>query len=143
MVTNEFDLQVFLPYLLNQAAEASSLEFQGYYKSRYAMLRTEWRVMFHLGHYGAMTAKEICDRAKIHKTKISRGVKALENKRFLNRSSVQKDRRQEILTLTGAGFEAYQDLSGAAQRFDSKLAENLGAEEVEQLRQSLLKIAKL
>jgi len=50
-----FDLQDFLPYLLNQAADASSLGFQKYYKDRYGMLRTEWRVLFHLGRYGAMT----------------------------------------------------------------------------------------
>ena len=35
---SDFDLQDFLPYLLNQAAEASSLEFQQLYKDRYGML---------------------------------------------------------------------------------------------------------
>ena len=35
-----FDLWQFLPYLLNQAAEASSLEFQQVYKERYGLLRT-------------------------------------------------------------------------------------------------------
>ena len=38
------ELTHFLPYLLNQAAEASSLAFQRTYKDRYGMLRTEWRV---------------------------------------------------------------------------------------------------
>ncbi len=35
-----FDLRLFLPYLLNQAAEASSLAFQQVYKNRYGMLRS-------------------------------------------------------------------------------------------------------
>ena len=52
METDEFQLQQFLPYLLNQAAEVSSLEFQQIYKDRYGMLRTEWRVLFHLCLYG-------------------------------------------------------------------------------------------
>ena len=69
---DDFALQDFLPYLLNRAAEESSLGFQKHYKNRYGMLRTEWRVLFHLGNYGEMTAKEIGSRAKIHKTKISR-----------------------------------------------------------------------
>jgi hypothetical protein len=43
---DDFDLQLFLPYLLNQAAEDSSLSFQRVYKDRYGMLRTEWRVLF-------------------------------------------------------------------------------------------------
>ena len=72
------ELQNFLPYLLNQAAKASSLKFQQIYKERYGMLRTEWRVLFHLGAYGELTAKEISDRRQIHKTKISRSVNALE-----------------------------------------------------------------
>ena len=69
--SNNFDLQAFLPYLLNQAAEQSSLAFQRSYKNRYNMLRTEWRVMFHLGLFGTMTARDIGVRGKIHKTKIS------------------------------------------------------------------------
>ena len=43
---DDFDLQDFLPYLLNQAAEASSLSFQHVYKSRYGMLRTDWRAVY-------------------------------------------------------------------------------------------------
>ena len=56
---DDFALQDFLPYLLNRAAEESSLGFQKHYKNRYGMLRSEWRVLFHLGNYGQMTAKEI------------------------------------------------------------------------------------
>ncbi|HAC50641.1 MAG TPA: MarR family transcriptional regulator, partial [Sulfitobacter sp.] len=78
---DDFQLQYFLPYLLNQAAEASSLEFQQIYKSRYGMLRTEWRVLFHLGLYGQLTASEIGQRARMHKTKISRAVHRLTERR--------------------------------------------------------------
>ena len=80
---DDFDLQNFLPYLLNQAAEESSLAFQQVYKDRYGMLRTEWRVLFHLGLYGRLTAKDIGARSKMHKTKISRAVQRLEERRFL------------------------------------------------------------
>jgi len=66
--SDDFDLQLFLPYPLNQAAEDSSLSFQRVYKDRYGMLRTEWRVLFHLGIFGQMTARDISVRAKIHKT---------------------------------------------------------------------------
>ena len=57
MPQDSFDLTDFVPYLLNQAAEQSSLGFQRYYKGRYGMLRTEWRVLFHLGRYGDQTAR--------------------------------------------------------------------------------------
>jgi hypothetical protein len=48
----EFELSDFTPYLLNAAAEAQSLRFSRVYKDSYGMLRTEWRVLFHLGRYG-------------------------------------------------------------------------------------------
>lgn len=140
---DEFDLQDFLPYLLNQAAEASSLGFQSYYKAKYGMLQTEWRVVFHLGRYGEMTAKQICQRAQIHKTKISRAVSALEAKRFLTRTEDEKDRRQEALKLTETGTRAYRDLRQEASRFDQYLARDIPAADIDALKRCLRQISGL
>ena len=137
----QFDLLHFLPYMLNQAAEAASLEFQRVYKKRYGMLRTEWRVLFHLGRYGELTAKDISERARIHKTKISRAVKALEDRRFLVRREDQDDRRIELLTLTRAGTAAYVDLKAVAAEYDQRLASQFSAEEQAILRLCLKKLA--
>lgn len=138
---HEFDLQNFLPYLLNQAAEESSLAFQQVYKDRYGMLRTEWRVLFHLGIYGRMTAKEIGQRSKMHKTKISRAVARLGERRFLTREQDERDRRLEYLELTNLGLTAYRDLLGVAQTYDAKLSAGLSAEEDAVLRRALRKLA--
>jgi DNA-binding MarR family transcriptional regulator len=136
-----FDLQEFLPYLLNQAAEASSLSFQQTYKDRYGMLRTEWRVLFHLGIYGEMTAKDIGTRAKIHKTKISRAVQGLEQRRFLTRTKDDDDRRVEKLTLTKQGQAAYVDLRGVAVAYDQDLAAGFAPEDIGVLRRLLKQLA--
>ena len=138
-----FDLRDFLPYLLAQAADASSLEFQKYYKARYGMLRTEWRVLFHLGRYGAMTAKDICGRARVHKTKVSRAVSALGEKRFLTRKELSQDRRHETLSLTTAGRAAYQDLTIEARRFDAQMMAGFSSADQKVLRRCLIKIAGL
>lgn len=138
---DDFDLVDFLPYLLNQAADASSLDFEGYYKDRYGMLRTEWRVLFHLGRYGKMTAKGICERARIHKTKVSRAVGALETKRFLKRAELADDRRHEELRLTPTGQAAYADLRTAAGRFDTALVAKISDEDQAMLRRCLSQIA--
>jgi hypothetical protein len=45
------------------------------------MLRTEWRVPFHLGRYAVMTATESGACASIHKTRISPAFAAVEQKR--------------------------------------------------------------
>lgn len=143
MVENdEFDLQDFLPYLLNQAAEESSLAFQKIYKDRYGMLRTDWRVLFHLGIYGEMTAKEIGLRASIHKTKISRSVQRLAEKRFLQRTRDSADRRSEKLVLTAAGEAAYRDLRSVAQEYDAQLLASFSEEDAVALRRMLRRLAK-
>ena len=141
MADGDFQLQHFLPYLLNQAAEASSLEFQQIYKSRYGMLRTEWRVLFHLGLYGQLTASEIGQRARMHKTKISRAVHRLTERRFVIRSRDPEDRRVEHLSLTRQGQAAYDDLRAVAQRYNAALMDALDPAEAAVLRRALLKLS--
>tara|TARA_R110002049_G_scaffold1780_2_gene13536 strand:- start:1786 stop:2220 length:435 start_codon:yes stop_codon:yes gene_type:complete len=135
-----FEIGTFLPYLLNQAGEAAGQEFQRYYKDRYGMLRSEWRVLFHLGRFGDLTARQICDRARLHKTKTSRAVAALERRRFLKRAVMAQDRRQEQLSLTAAGQAAYKDLAGIAAAFDARLMAQFSAQEQKTLRACLQRL---
>lgn len=141
MADDDFQLQYFLPYLLSQAAEASSLEFQQIYKSRYGMLRTEWRVLFHLGLYGQLTASEIGQRARMHKTKISRAVHRMTERRFVTRTRDDGDRRVEHLSLTRQGQAAYDDLRAVAQRYNAALMDTLDPAEAAVLRRALLKLS--
>ncbi len=141
MENDSFELQDFLPYLLNQAAEAASLSFQRVYRDRFGMLRTEWRVLFHLGLYGRMTATDIGQRSRMHKTKISRAVTALESKRFLTRARDDADRRNEFLSLTMAGEAAYRDLSAIARAHDAALVAGLSADQAAVLRVALKRLA--
>ena len=138
----EFNPQDFLPYLLNQAAEALSLEFQRHYRGQYGMLRTEWRVLFHLGCYGDMTAKEICDRAGLHKTKVSRAVAALQTKRILTRRELERDRRHAVLQLTALGQRVFADLSRDAHAFDSEVRAAMTPDEATILHRCLIRIAR-
>lgn len=138
---DNFDLADFLPYLLNQAAEASGQEFQTIYKGRYGMLRTEWRVLFHLGIYGRLTAKEIGERAAIHKTKVSRAVQKLAARRFITRERDAGDRRYEYLELTSAGRAAYRDLHEVARQYDGRLTAQFSDEETALLRDMLKRLA--
>lgn len=137
-----FSINQFLPYLLNQASEAVSKDFQPHYRERYGMLRTEWRILFHLGLHGDMTAKQICDVASIHKTKVSRAVSALEAKRYLSKKTDENDRRLEHLSLTNLGQKVYNDLHSVAQQYDLKITTALSQDEVETLRSVLKKLAK-
>ena len=138
-----FDLMDFLPYLLNQAADKTSLEFQQHYRRKYGMLRTEWRVLFHVGCYGEMTAKDICTRARIHKTKVSRAVAALMDKRYLSRREVVEDRRRATLKLTRQGERVFRDLSVAARDYDAEVRASMTKEEARVLHRCLIRISQL
>ena len=140
---DDFIVQDFLPFLLNRAAEDSSLEFQKLYKGRYGMLRTEWRVLFHLGMYNRMTARDISQRAKIHKTKISRAVAKLAERRWVSRSRDEADRRAEHLELTAAGRGVYDDLREQARAYDQKLTKGFSAGDVALLRRMLRQLASM
>lgn len=122
----EFDLEHFLPYLLNQAAEATSKAFQTRYQSRYGLTRTGWRVMANLGKFGAMTARDICARSHIEKTKVSRAVAALQAGGLLDRRISPDDKRAELLSLTASGRAVFADLGQAAIRYDQDLRQTLG-----------------
>ena len=139
--SEDFDLQAFLPYLLNQAAEEASLGFQKIYKDRYGLLRSEWRVLFHLGIFGRLTATEIGAKGKVHKTKVSRAVQRLADRRLVKRARSEADRRVEWLELTAAGEKIYQDLRSVAQEYEGSLQSKLSAADVLVLKDMLGKLA--
>lgn len=123
-----FDLERFLPYLLNQAAEATSRSFHATYKGQYGMTRTQWRVLANLGKFGGMTARHICRIAHIEKTKVSRAVAALEERTLLFRAKAPDDRRAEILSLTPAGLDVFRHLGQHAIAYDRALRDEMEPE---------------
>lgn len=142
-IDTSFDLSDFTPYLLAVSSERAGAGFCETYKFRYGMTRPEWRVLFHLGRHGAMTAKDIGDRAGIHKTKISRAVRALEEKQFLERHTLPNDRRSEMLSLCSLGATAFKDLTDEAARVEAELAARLGPDDAQKLKVLLRKLAIL
>jgi DNA-binding MarR family transcriptional regulator len=128
MAGQDFDLQDFLPYLLNQAAEAASHGFQATYRDRYGLTRTQWRVMANLGRFGAMTARDICRISHIDKTKVSRAVAGMEGDGLLTRATSDLDRRAENLSLTAKGRAVFAEIGQRALEFDATLRARLGPE---------------
>lgn len=137
-----FLLQDFLPYLLNHTAEDVGQGFGRIYKDRYGMLRTEWRVLAHLGQFGPMDATQIGTMARVHKTKISRAVAALQAKRFVTRDTDQDDRRRAQICLTRAGQAAYVDMAAIALDYDRALAARLTPDEHAVLLSCLHKLGR-
>lgn len=118
-------LEEFLPYRLNRLADAVSRDFSRLYRDRFGLTRPEWRLLATLGQYGTMTATAIGQHSAMHKTKVSRAVTALEERRWLRRTPDATDRRVEHLTLTKAGENAYRELVPLAREFETRILEQM------------------
>ena len=96
-------LEQFLPYQLNVVASLVSLALSRVYARRYGIGVPEWRVLVTLGQYGVMTGKAIGAHTHMHKTKVSRAVALLEQRKLLVRRANRADMRESFLSLTAAG----------------------------------------
>ncbi|MBP7000092.1 MarR family transcriptional regulator [Amaricoccus sp.] len=132
-----FDLEGFLPYRLNRAADAASAGFAVRYRARHHMTRPEWRVLALLGRADELTAAQIVRRSGMHKTKVSRAVAGLERRGWLRRATDAGDRRIERLDLTADGRQALAELAELAREHQAALLARLGADRLAALESAL------
>ena len=116
------ELQDFLPHRLNVLSSLVSQALTRVY-GRYGMGIPEWRVLVSLGQFGVMTGKAIGARTHMHKTKVSRAVAQLEQRKFLMRRANRDDLRESFLSLTPAGRAVYEELAPRALEFTERLSE--------------------
>ena len=136
-------LEAFLPYQLVRAAEKVSLGFSSIYKQRDGLTRPEWRVLASLAQMGTANATEIGAHASLHKTKVSRAVFALEQRKWIKRREDAQDRRVEQLELTRTGKARFAGLARIARQYEAALIERLGPREAEALQSALLQLAQM
>ena len=137
-----FDLELFLPYRLYQATESSSQSFREVYQTRFGITRAEWRVLFNVGQYGPISAQEIVERTYLDKTKISRAVQKLVERKWLKRSSDLADRRRQALELTARGRKLVDELSAHAEQHNQAIIAVIGQRKFEDLLKTLEEIEK-
>ena len=130
-------LESFLPYRLNRAAAAASKHFSRIYRSEFGLTVPEWRVLATLGHLGTATATEIGHDSAMHKTKVSRAVASLQQRRWVARATDEADRRLEHLSLTPAGRAAHRRLAPKMLACEEELLARLSARERKELLRGL------
>lgn len=121
------NLEAFLPYRLNRAAAQSSAQLSRIYRGAFGLTIPEWRVLATLGQLGETTATAIGRHSSMHKTKVSRAVASLQDRRWLERRRDPHDRRMEHLRLTAAGRGAYRRLVPQMLAYQDDLLARLSA----------------
>jgi DNA-binding MarR family transcriptional regulator len=135
-------LEEFLPYRLNVCASLVSHALSRIYAERYKIGVPEWRVLITLGQFGAMTAKAIGTHSHMHKTKVSRAVALLEERKLITRRANRADLRESFLSLTAAGREVYRELAPIALEFARDLLETIDAADRAALDRALIKLTE-
>ena len=125
-VAGTLALEGFLPYRLARAAEIISRQFATLYRDRHGLTRPEWRTLATIGQFNRITATEIGAHSSMHKTKVSRAIRALEERKWITRQVDQTDRRVEHIELTREGRTHYRDLVALARSYEARLVEMLG-----------------
>jgi len=135
-------LETFLPYRLNRATAVTSRQFSRIYRDEFGLTVPEWRVLATLGDLGTATAKEIGRDSAMHKTKVSRAVASLQQRRWVARETDPLDRRIEHLSLTAAGHQAHRRLAPKMLAFEEELLGRLTATERRDLLNGLIALER-
>jgi DNA-binding MarR family transcriptional regulator len=135
-------LERFLPYRLNRATAVASKQFSRIYRDEFGLTVPEWRVLATLNALGSASAKEIGRDSAMHKTKVSRAVASLQQRRWVARETDALDRRIEHLSLTAAGQAAFRRLAPKMLAFEEEIMARLSPAERRDLLQGLAVVEK-
>jgi DNA-binding MarR family transcriptional regulator len=114
-------LEYFVPFRLNRLADAVSVNLSEIYRDRFGLEISEWRVLVTLGQRRECTAQHIASSTRMHKTRVSRAVASLEDRKLLARTSNRGDGREIPLGLTKAGRRIYSALVPLALQRECQL----------------------
>jgi DNA-binding MarR family transcriptional regulator len=136
-------LDGFLPHRLSICAQSVSLALARIHSDRHQIGAPEWRVLLVLAECGSMTAKAVGLRSKMHKTKVSRAVAVLEQRKLVARRSNSADLREAFLSLTPAGRSIYEELAPSALEFAGRLIEAIEPADREALHRILERLTQI
>ena len=133
-------LEQFLPYRLSILSNTVSNTIAREYRDLFGLSIPEWRVMAVLGHFGPLTASEICERTAMDKVTVSRAVGRLIGQKWVKRETDPDDRRRSILKLTARGVRTHQKIVPIARGRETELAAALTKTERRDLDALLAKL---
>jgi DNA-binding MarR family transcriptional regulator len=122
----DFRLEEYLPYRLSLLSNTVSQGIADRYQRDHDISVTEWRVIVILGRYPGSTASDVVEKTAMDKVTISRAVRSLVDKGFLQRRIDRNDRRRLLLFLTrGRGKSVLESIVPLAAAYETELLNSL------------------
>ena len=137
---NTLLLHDFLPYRLAVLAKIVGISLSKIYRERFGITNQQWRVIFALARQADCSASHIVHHAALDKVQVSRAVAGLIEKKLLERSEDNFDRRNSILNLTIEGWKVYEQIAPEAIAFEARLKDSLDEREAALLDTLLSKL---
>jgi DNA-binding MarR family transcriptional regulator len=139
----QFELENFLPYRLSLLTNTISQGIAQSYRKNHDISVIEWRILAVLGRFPGLSASEVVERTVMDKVAISRAVKNLEEKGYLERRTDEADRRRQNLFLTAdAGQPVLSEVVPLARGYEVALLDTLGRKETENLFSVMAKLQR-
>ncbi len=136
----DFDLDAFLPYLVNVLGTRLSVELGAEYGRRFGISIAEWRVLAHLSQHERVSVREIFRRVEMDKAKVSRAAMRLEAAGLIHKDVPEGDRRLVALSLTEKGRDLVGEIVPLALDFERSFLSALSEAEAREFRRLVGKL---
>lgn len=120
-----FDLEHYVPYQFSVISAQLSANLAALYRDRFGISVAEWRILVNLAYSDSRTVRDIQQRVRLDKAKVSRAVVQLESRGLLTKEIDGTDRRLLHLELTDAGRQMVCELVPLANKFQDQVAQKL------------------
>lgn len=132
----EHFLDDYLAYLLTQASQAVSSEFQ-LCLSATGVTVIEWRVLSTLLDHPRIAVGELLDRVICKQSTLSKAVDRMERKGWITRSLDDQDRRKIQVAIDPAGLKIARELLVKAQEMEQSELQGFSKKEISTLKKVL------
>jgi DNA-binding MarR family transcriptional regulator len=134
-----FDLQTFLPYLINRAGVRISDHFAVELR-RFGLSIAMWRVLASIWHDGPMRLSELSDSTSIELSTLSRQITGMQRRRLVTRIRAADDARAVEVDLTPEGRAITTQIIPLAVAYETMALQGFSEEEGAVLRQLLTRL---
>jgi DNA-binding MarR family transcriptional regulator len=136
---SSFDLQRYLPYLLNRAAIRITEAFQRELRKDDLSV-VMWRVLAVLWHDGSMRLGALAEATSIEVSTLSRLVTSMQARLLVSRTRCTEDARAVEVDLTAEGRAIAERIVPLALEYEGKALSGMSAEDGDALRQLLTRL---
>lgn len=128
-----FSLDTFFPYHVRVYYRAVSQSVTKVYESMFGLTVSEWRTMAVLGSHQSLSPSDIVERSSIDKVNVSRAIKGLQERGYLDRRVDPVDGRRAQLTLSDEGRSAFETLVPKVRELEKQLLSGLSEDDQDRL----------